>query len=222
MNRQVGPSILLSVCIVCFFAVVLFQHDPKRLPAGAAGKQGARDRTAARRSVNPPPSSAAARTTAAANGIAIGAERGNGLELNPPGAPSPPSHGNPLQGMVRAASVRSTRGSEVAGSPIIDSVRRPPPVKQPHQPRSAFTLVEPNENIENVAVRIYGSTDAVESLWRANRDLLPTKNSALSPGMILRTPAVKRDFTTGRNASADRPGPGRIEPAASLAVVGSE
>ncbi len=30
MNRQAGPSIVLSVLIVCFFAVALFQRDPPR------------------------------------------------------------------------------------------------------------------------------------------------------------------------------------------------
>ena len=29
MNRQAVPSILLSVAIVCFFAVALYQRDPK-------------------------------------------------------------------------------------------------------------------------------------------------------------------------------------------------
>ncbi len=37
MNRQVGPSIVLSVLIVCFFAVVFFEHEhPRSTPLGAA------------------------------------------------------------------------------------------------------------------------------------------------------------------------------------------
>lgn len=36
MNRQVGPSILLSVLIVCFFAVALYQPDAPRSSGGRA------------------------------------------------------------------------------------------------------------------------------------------------------------------------------------------
>ena len=56
------------------------------------------------------------------------------------------------------------------------------------QPDSPFTIVEPNETLEDVARRIYGSGDHVDSLWRANRDALPQRNSPLSAGMVLRTP----------------------------------
>jgi hypothetical protein len=60
-----------------------------------------------------------------------------------------------------------------------------------HRPDSAFTVVEPNERIGDVAVRVYGSIDATDALWRANRDLLPKRDSALLPGTFLRTPLVR-------------------------------
>ena len=42
MNRQVGPSIALSVSIVCFFAVALFRHDPRPRTAHGTEKQAFR------------------------------------------------------------------------------------------------------------------------------------------------------------------------------------
>lgn len=38
MNRQVVPSILLSVGIVCFFAVALYQRDPPDHEGAHAGR----------------------------------------------------------------------------------------------------------------------------------------------------------------------------------------
>jgi nucleoid-associated protein YgaU len=49
--------------------------------------------------------------------------------------------------------------------------------------------VKNGETLEDVAIRVYGSTDQVDLLWRANRDLLPRKNSPLNAGAVLRTPA---------------------------------
>jgi len=49
--------------------------------------------------------------------------------------------------------------------------------------------VEDGETLEDVTLRIYGSSDQLDLLWRANRDLLPRKNSPLSAGTVLRTPA---------------------------------
>ncbi|MGO9471686.1 MAG: hypothetical protein ACLQIB_15170 [Isosphaeraceae bacterium] len=59
------------------------------------------------------------------------------------------------------------------------------------QPASAFTVVKQGEAIGDVAVRIYGSSDALDALWRANRDLLPTKDTPLSQGTFLRTPNMR-------------------------------
>ena len=39
MNRQVGPSIVCSVLIVCFFAVAFFPHDRRARPALALDGQ---------------------------------------------------------------------------------------------------------------------------------------------------------------------------------------
>jgi hypothetical protein len=71
-----------------------------------------------------------------------------------------------------------------------DVIEKPHQRQMAHQPRAAFTVVERDETIGDVAVRIYGSIDALDVLWRANRDLLPQKDSPLSPGTFLRTPSV--------------------------------
>jgi nucleoid-associated protein YgaU len=56
-------------------------------------------------------------------------------------------------------------------------------------PQAAFTEVQKGETLRDVAKRVYGSTDALDSLWRANRDVLPHIDSPLSSGSVLRTPA---------------------------------
>jgi hypothetical protein len=59
----------------------------------------------------------------------------------------------------------------------------------PTGPRSAFTTVKEGESLDDVALRVYGSADQAEALWRANRDLLPRRDSSLRAGAALRTPA---------------------------------
>jgi hypothetical protein len=44
-----------------------------------------------------------------------------------------------------------------------------------------------------VSIRVYGAADQTDLLWRANRDLLPRRDSALPSGAILRTPDLPRD-----------------------------
>jgi hypothetical protein len=93
--------------------------------------------------------------------------------------------------IIRSASVRSEQASERPAQAKADIAEVPPQSRKALQPASAFTVVERDESIADVAIRIYGSIDAVDALWRANHDLLPEKDSALSPGTLLRTPAVR-------------------------------
>ncbi len=65
----------------------------------------------------------------------------------------------------------------------------PAAAEAPHEPRSAFTTTRDGESLDDVAVRVYGSADKADTLWRANRDLLPHRDSPLSAGAVLRTPA---------------------------------
>ena len=59
----------------------------------------------------------------------------------------------------------------------------------PAEPRSSFTTARDGESLDDVAVRVYGSADQVDALWRANRDLLLRRDSPLKAGDMLRTPA---------------------------------
>jgi hypothetical protein len=61
----------------------------------------------------------------------------------------------------------------------------------PRQPQSAFTVVETNETIRDVALRVYGAADDADVLWRANRDTMPRRDTPLAPGTLLRTPMVR-------------------------------
>jgi hypothetical protein len=221
MNRQVGPSILLSILIVGFFAVALFQRDPGRptrpgsaargpIAAPAASRQSSgyavfssRDRPSQTansalgpgesptRAASPIPS-AAAKTVGPISGGAV---------LAPTHSPRenlPQSGGEPMAARVadssgptfRTASAQTTRPGSGASS------KEPAGARQgltaaPRRPRSAFTVVESNESIEDVAQRVYGSTREVDALWRANRDALPRQDSPLSSGTLLRTPTLR-------------------------------
>jgi hypothetical protein len=91
---------------------------------------------------------------------------------------------NPL----KHASARSSR--PLAGTTRAPAAaRKEGKIEVTREPRSAFTVAKVDERIEDVALRVYGTIDESDSLWRANRDTLPRKDSPLLPGMLLRTPA---------------------------------
>jgi nucleoid-associated protein YgaU len=52
----------------------------------------------------------------------------------------------------------------------------------------AFTRADEGETLRDVAVRVYGSPDVVEDLWRLNRDLVGSRDDLLPAGTLLRTP----------------------------------
>jgi hypothetical protein len=88
--------------------------------------------------------------------------------------------------MIRTASKSSARPGV---APV--TAARPRRDHRARQPRAAFTVVEANETITDVAVRVYGTADEADVLWRANRDAMPRQDSPLSPGTLLRTPIVR-------------------------------
>jgi hypothetical protein len=191
MNRQVGPSIVLSVFIVCFFAVALFRHDQKRPTADGTRKHAFQGSASPEHSGSTPKPDFPAGLAATSNGGAMkpgpdidreSTSRGGGPRITI-ADPNPPT--------IRPASVRSQRASEQPAAAKADFDKMPAQHRRMHQPHSAFTVVRREESIADVAVRIYGSTDAVEELWRANRDLLPERDSALASGTFLRTPNVR-------------------------------
>jgi hypothetical protein len=65
------------------------------------------------------------------------------------------------------------------------------PPSQPHvlQPGpEGFTLALEGETLRDVAIRVYGSADEAEALWRLNRDLVGKPDASLGAGTLLRTP----------------------------------
>jgi hypothetical protein len=199
MNRQVAPSIVLSVLIVCFFAVALFQRDPPRAAPqqkhGVVGGviDGSRSFQTTKPDFSPSRSIAStARSNASSVSIVSSARRltnnnvsGRNAEAQAVGAvlaSTAPSR--------RPASVRSP-SSPIASSSTLATARTAGRIAVVRRPRSAFTVVEADETISDVALRIYGTTDGVESLWQANRESMQSRDSPISSGMLLRTPRVR-------------------------------
>jgi hypothetical protein len=216
MSRQAGPSIVLSVLIVCFFAVALFQRDlPRshasrarpavrdsvartspgglpalgRTPSGQSEAGGQVSRSPDRREVSSLPGGRSA--TDGKNRLASGAPD---QRADVPGQPVTATTGQrgsgSPPGQFQQASARSSRLRQPS---VPESVASSTSHKtaSARGPRSAFTVVEPSETIEDVASRVYGTTLLADSLWRANRDTLPQRKSPLSTGMLLRTPSVR-------------------------------
>jgi hypothetical protein len=216
MSRQAGPSIVLSVLIVCFFAVALFQRDvprshtsrprsaardsvartpPARSPylSRAASSQGETRKRARRPPVRSDLSSLAGGSSATGgkSRVASGpADQNQGAREKPvPEITRQRGSGLP-PGKFQQASVESSRVRHPsAPESVASSTSRK--TGSARSPRSAFTVVEPSETIEDVSSRVYGTNLLADSIWRANRDTLPQRDSPLSTGMLLRTPSVR-------------------------------
>jgi nucleoid-associated protein YgaU len=220
MSRQAVPSIVLSVLIVCFFGVALFQRDlprshagrgrtaardsvgrtsPGRLPAlGRAGSGQSETGKQASRSPAPAPARRELASlpgersaTDGKNRAALGASDPKEGALGRPVRETTRQRGSgPPPGQFQQASVRSSRLRQPS-VPEPVAARRPQRMASARGPRSAFTVVERSETIEDVSSRVYGTTLLADSIWRANRDTLPQRDSPLSTGMLLRTPSVR-------------------------------
>jgi hypothetical protein len=199
MNRQVGPSIVLSVLIVCFFAVALYQRDPARLAPGqeravvAGAVDGSRPapttapNTSTSKSIGP-----TARSDASSVTLVSSAKRLTNQDVSSGSAEARSDRAvfTSSEPNFRTASGRSSPSSNASASSLT-GVRTADKIEVARRPRSAFTVVEADETIADVAMRIYGTTDEVESLWQANRESLPRKDTPISSGMLLRTPRVR-------------------------------
>lgn len=217
MNRQVIPSMLLSVFIVCFFSVLLYDQDKPsaaadspRAEAKAEPVPAASESLAASEPASPAlPAPEVADAKASASKPAEPAETRAQADPTPPSpaestaaaeskAAEPAAATSPVDPATRSPGEPATPVSAPAPAPVpLESVpRREPPKttipaasEAPHEPRSAFTTSRDGESLADVAVRVYGTADKTETLWKANRDLLPHRNSPLSGGALLRTPA---------------------------------
>jgi hypothetical protein len=216
MNRQVVPSMILSVLIVGFFGVLLFERDPPH--AGARTRRvAAKKKTVATNSpaaaaveeretpahvtnppVNPKPERAqVAAEPSISDGRVIsrvGASDApsqaapKSISTAQPSEPSKPPAAAVSQKPSAAADQDVTRAVDTDGGQHPATASHSPARTAQPEPRSAFTVVQRGETLRDVAVRVYGSADPLDSLWRANRDLLPRKDSPLIAGSVLRTP----------------------------------
>ena len=155
MNENVGASFGLSVLVVVFFAVALFE------PEG-----GRPQRTAGETSAEPEP-----------------------VEAHPP-VPEPtrieaPQAARP--GPV-AMTKRAIPVAKKANPPVVAARRVEPKSLAPRAPAGPFTEALSGETLEDVAWRVYGSDRAVESLRKANRDLMRGEDVPLVAGALIRTP----------------------------------
>jgi hypothetical protein len=208
MQRQAVPSIILSVTIVCFFAVALYPRDSKsRKLAKQDGAKGSApfgieetrrgvasaDGVAGPGTTAPTPHPAAGRINSAKP---IQARR-TGLDLDdmkrrPADGPAESTAGRDRNGEAAVPAIRmaSNRGIQAGQS-------RPPTqgaavvstrVPDGRLGRAPFTVVGSGETIADVARRIYGTTDDAEALRRANLDILRGPAPPLAPGTVLHTP----------------------------------
>jgi hypothetical protein len=79
---------------------------------------------------------------------------------------------------------RTPEGSQGLNQRIIPARRRG--TEAPYS--EGFTLSAEGETLRDVAVRVYGSTERTEALWRLNRDLVGERDAPLAAGTLLRTP----------------------------------
>jgi hypothetical protein len=189
MDVRVGVSFALSFLCVGVAAVALYQPDsapgPTSAPDQAASRGPTEVEAVADSPASPPPSAAPAvqgdspKPTAAV-AESIGRDRRLWAFPKPAGPRSMPARG----------SSRPSSRAVVAENPKPVSTARTAAYRAPGRsnPQSAFTTVEPGESLAAVALRVYGSDDAVRELWTANRDQIARIDDPLAAGTILRTP----------------------------------
>jgi hypothetical protein len=206
MSRQAGPSIVLSVLIVCFFAVALFQRDSPRT-------RSVRRRLPAREAVarTSPPGLGRTRPPRATGRAATSSTADRGATESGPGSNSMYESANRVSANAPDSSLLDTRhgrskehSSDHPGERIQTASARAAGRRLHAQSagvqrttgstrneRSAFTSVLESETLEDVSSRVYGNPEHGDLLWRANRDTLPKRNTRLSTGMLLRTPSIR-------------------------------
>jgi hypothetical protein len=189
MNQNVGASFGLSVLVVVFFAVILYQPDapaPDHV-GGGPGSAPAEDppRASPAPVADPGPVSVSVPETGPAppETEPVRPE----LSVAPSAVVVVNTAANPS-----SATLSERRKPEAAPKVRSDAVR--PASHEAARPlglreaRAAITQARPGEALADVARRVYGSPDATSDLWLANRDLLERADAPLPPGALLRTP----------------------------------
>ena len=182
MTQQAFPSILLSVAIVCFFAVALHRREARPPDAQASvvrRKPADKGEKWTARSVQKPERGTTERPPAPIVGRRESATRD--------------SAGGPMAEArkVVSAANRSEPGIRRATRPSTGRARLEPPTRPPtvQATRPALTIARSGETIADVARRVYGGNAGADVLLRANRDVVSDTEATIPAGTVLRTPA---------------------------------
>ncbi|SIN69696.1 hypothetical protein SAMN05444166_0198 [Singulisphaera sp. GP187] len=185
MNQHVGASFTLSVLVVVFFAVILYEPDHARPVSPPGSTSEPVEATQA-----PPPTpgvpliESAATAEPPASSITTRPLEAVALiepeRIAPPKLTTPPSRPRPR---VAPPAQPPAASDPPAVIQVVSRRQSPPPGRH-----SAFTQVGEGESLTDVALRVYGTSEASTALWRANRDIIAHRETPLNPGLLLRTP----------------------------------
>ena len=207
MNRNVGASFILSVLMVSFFAVALYPRDGPPPPRSAESSVVSPEAPGSAPPDPPPlptpgvPSFEAAEVASVEPGSKsdpVPEPRDKGRAETSPRPQPVTARSFQDRAEIMTGTVESPPGSSRAAL-----LTRPNPTTRPARaqnvsrrraiipPRlpTAFTTVGAGESLADVAIRVYGSPESAEMLWRANRDVIEQRDASLRAGMLLRTPS---------------------------------
>ena len=174
MNRHVGASFALSVFFVGFFAVVLYrpEREPPTAPKAA---------TAAPVVAKPVPTVASPRPVPTPS-VPFGDD------LYPSGPGGPRISLAALEPAGPAEAVTAVPRREANRVRPVARLETAPTAAPAPRAREAFTQIGEGETLDDVARRVYGTTEQVPLLRRANRDVLSPGTTTVAAGTLLRTP----------------------------------
>jgi hypothetical protein len=170
MDQHPGASITLSFGLVFVFAIVLYQPDHPAQPGVL------RAAPAAKHATPPVPETAPLPPLTASEPLPLRPVRAASVAA--------PGEETPLAG------AEGPRPGAVAEHPESKRAITPRPRRSAKGPApgDGFTQAAEGETLRDVALRIYGSAEEAEALWRLNRDLVLARDIPLAEGTLLRTP----------------------------------
>jgi len=183
MNEHAGPACALSGLIVGVFAILLHERNPTPPgPLAPVQKASPQDGSASKSETSASiqravPREVLARPTPAESAPIARPTVTRRVVAVDPAQPSPPrvperNPGSPTRLIASGPPVKALQKLASKTSPS----------------RSSFAIVGPGETLADVAKRVYGSKDAAEAIWKANRDQVEKRDAPLSAGTLLRTP----------------------------------
>lgn len=181
MTRHLGVNVFFSVLIVIFFAVILYQPEEPLADAHASAVKPAE-------SESEPPSPASASPVAEATPLPAAPRPTEEAPQAPPVVHTIPTSHRPAVAQAETSSSQSKPSRPARAVPRASKPTKPRPRGSVSTSRTPFIQAGAGETLDDVALRVFGSSDAARALWMANRDILPDRDSPLSAGMVLRTP----------------------------------